>query len=172
MTKPQPMVEMFGDLARRRSDHPALVGAARTVTYAELWNRSTRVANALAAVGVGEGERVAYLDLNNPEFFEVMIGAAKIGSAIAPINFRLTPPRWAGSSRTPRRRCWSSVRPSSRGAGHRGGGAAASPASFGSARTIEAWLAAASDVDPGREAPTTMWCCSSTPPARPGCPRA
>ena len=91
MTKPQPMVEMFGDLARRRSDHPALVGAARTVTYAELWNRSTRVANALAAVGVGEGERVAYLDLNHPEFFEVMIGAAKIGSAIAPINFRLTP---------------------------------------------------------------------------------
>ena len=91
MTTPRPMVEMFADLAERRADHPALVGAARTVSYAELWQRGNRVAGALTAAGVGEGERVAYLDLNSPEFFEVMLGAAKIGSAIAPLNFRLTP---------------------------------------------------------------------------------
>ena len=91
MTTPRPMVEMFADLAERRADHPALVGAARTVSYAELWQRGNRVADALTAAGVGEGERVAYLDLNSPEFFEVMLGAAKIGSAIAPLNFRLTP---------------------------------------------------------------------------------
>jgi hypothetical protein len=31
MAQARPMVEMFGDLARRRTDHPALVGA-RTVS--------------------------------------------------------------------------------------------------------------------------------------------
>jgi long-chain acyl-CoA synthetase len=85
------MVEMFAELAQRRGDHPALVGVARTVTYAELVQRANRVANALSALGVGEDGRVAYLDLNNPEFFEVMLGAAKVGAAIAPLNFRLTP---------------------------------------------------------------------------------
>jgi long-chain acyl-CoA synthetase len=91
VNKAAPMVEMFAELAQRRADHPALVGVARTVTYAELVERANRVANALTALGVGEEGRVAYLDLNNPEFFEVMLGAAKVGAAIAPLNFRLTP---------------------------------------------------------------------------------
>jgi acyl-CoA synthetase (AMP-forming)/AMP-acid ligase II len=85
------MDRMFADLAAERSAQPALVGAARTVTYGELWARSNRVANALSELGVGEHGRVAYLDLNNPEFFEVMLGAVKVGAAIAPLNFRLTP---------------------------------------------------------------------------------
>ena len=91
MSKAAPMVEMFAEIAERRADHPALVGAARTVTYAELWQRANRVANALSELGIGEDGRVAYLDLNNPEFFELMLGAAKVGAAIAPLNFRLTP---------------------------------------------------------------------------------
>ncbi len=85
-----PMLEIFAELARTRADHPALVGAARTVTYGDLWARGNRAANALRGAGVGEGDRVAYLDLNNPEFFEVSLGATKIGAAIAPLNFRLT----------------------------------------------------------------------------------
>src|SRR4051812_40950171 len=85
------MSEMFADLASRRGDHPALVGAERTLTYAELHANANRVANALADLGVGEQGRVAYLDLNNPEFFELMVGASRVGAAIAPLNFRLTP---------------------------------------------------------------------------------
>ena len=91
MSQTSPAAEMFAELARTRSDHPALVGATRTVTYGELHRRGNRVAHALRDLGVGEGDRVAYLDLNNPEFFEVMVGAARIGAAIAPLNFRLTP---------------------------------------------------------------------------------
>ena len=68
---------MFAELASSRRDHPALVGATRTVTYGELEQRGNRVAHALTDLGVGENGRVAYLDLNNPEFFEVMVGAAK-----------------------------------------------------------------------------------------------
>jgi acyl-CoA synthetase (AMP-forming)/AMP-acid ligase II len=91
MTRTPPLSTLFTDLAARRGDHPALVGATRTVTYRELEERANRVANALVGLGVGEHGRVAYLDLNNPEFFEVMIGAARIGAAIAPLNYRLTP---------------------------------------------------------------------------------
>jgi acyl-CoA synthetase (AMP-forming)/AMP-acid ligase II len=91
MSTTPPMTRVFADLGVSRGDHPALVGAERTLTYAQLHENGNRVANALADLGVGEHGRVAYLDLNNPEFFEVMLGAARIGAAIAPINFRLTP---------------------------------------------------------------------------------
>ena len=86
-----PMVTILADLAGRRPDHPALVGAARTVTYAELWERGNRMAHAVSDAGVDEGGRVAYLDLNNPEFFEISLGANKVGAAIVPLNFRLAP---------------------------------------------------------------------------------
>src|SRR4051794_38277597 len=91
MSRTPPLSQMFSELAESRGDHPALVGATRTVTYQELEERGNRLAQAFTALGIGEGERVAHLDLNNPEFFEVMLGAAKIGAAIAPLNFRLTP---------------------------------------------------------------------------------
>ena len=86
-----PLSAIVAELATRRGDHPALVGATRTVSFAELDANANRVANALLALGVGEHGRVAYLDLNNPEFFEVMLGAARIGAAVAPVNYRLTP---------------------------------------------------------------------------------
>ena len=91
MSTAPPLTQMFADLAVSRADHPALVGAQRTVTYAQLDENGNRVANALVDLGVGEHGRVAYLDLNNPEFFEVMLGDGRVGAAIAPINFRLTP---------------------------------------------------------------------------------
>ena len=150
MTQAPPLVEMFGDLAERRAEHPALVGATRTVTYAELWRRGNQVAHALTAAGVGEGERVAYLDLNNPEFFEVMLGAAKIGAAIAPLNFRLTPTEMGRIVADAEARVLV-VGPAFE---------AALPVieseAPGLARVVrtggdyESWLAAASDADPGR----------------------
>ena len=91
MSTTPPLTELFTGLAQTRGDHPALVGATRSVTFRELEERGNRVAHALSALGVGEEGRVGYLDLNNPEFFEVMLGAAKVGAVIAPLNFRLTP---------------------------------------------------------------------------------
>jgi long-chain acyl-CoA synthetase len=137
------MVEMFHEVARRRGEHPALVSPTRSLTYDDLIDRANRMANALVAEGVGEGERVAYLDLNNVEFFEVMLGAAKIGAAIAPLNFRLTPgelPTSGGSSRSV-----TTTRPG--------------------------WRAPSPPIRAGPPRATT-WSCSSTPPAPRGCPRA
>ena len=89
--KAAPMLDICSRFAKTRSEHPAVVGVGRSLTYAELWDRSNRVANALADIGVDEGGRVAYLDLNHPEFFELALGANKLGAAVAPLNYRLTP---------------------------------------------------------------------------------
>ena len=152
MRQVPPLTQMFRELAASRRDHPALVGATRTVTYGQLDERGNRVANALLGLGVGENERVAYLDLNHPEFFEVMLGAARIGSAIAPLNYRLTPAEM-GRIVHDARSTVLVVGPAFE---------AALPAILAEApgltrvvRTgadFEERIAAASDVDPGREA--------------------
>ena len=160
-----PLSRMFTDLAVSRRDHPALVGATRTVTYGELEQRGNQVAHALLALGVGENDRVAYLDLNNPEFFEVMIGAAKIGAAIAPLNFRLTPTEMgrivhdAGATVLVVGPVFEAALPAIE---------AEAPGLERVVRTgedFESWLAAA-------RRRTTTWCSSSTRRAPPACPRA
>ena len=50
---------------------------------------------AAAALGVGKGERVAFLGLNQPMFFFVMFAAARLGAIFVPLNFRLTGPELA-----------------------------------------------------------------------------
>jgi acyl-CoA synthetase (AMP-forming)/AMP-acid ligase II len=145
------MSEMFADLSQRRADHPALVGAERTLTFAELHANANRVANALAELGVGEQGRVAYLDLNNPEFFEVMVGASRVGAAIAPLNFRLTPAEMgrivddAGATVMVVGPAFEQMVPAIQ---------AEAPSLRRVVRTGEdyaSWLASSSDADPGRE---------------------
>lgn len=79
------------DHARDRGTAPAVTGDGRTVSYADLDERSSRVAQALRAAGLGPGSRVAYIGKNAPEFFDLLFGAAKIGAVTAPVNWRLTP---------------------------------------------------------------------------------
>ncbi|WP_067825323.1 long-chain-fatty-acid--CoA ligase [Actinomadura kijaniata] len=85
------VVSIVRDHARERGAEPALTGDGRTVSYAELDERSSRVAQALRAAGLGHGSRVGYVGKNAPEYFEVLFGAAKIGAVVAPVNWRLTP---------------------------------------------------------------------------------
>ena len=59
---------------RERPEAPAIEYEGRTVTYGELDAGSSRLANALASCGVGAGDRVAFLDKNGLEYFEVMFG--------------------------------------------------------------------------------------------------
>ncbi|MEU8804121.1 long-chain-fatty-acid--CoA ligase [Spirillospora sp. NPDC048819] len=85
------VVSIVRDHARERGTAPAVTGDGRTVSYAELDERSSRVARALLAAGLGHGSRVAYVGKNAPEFFDLLFGAAKIGAVTAPVNWRLTP---------------------------------------------------------------------------------
>jgi len=44
---------------------------------------------------VRAGDRVAFLDKNGPAFFEVQLGAAKLGAVMVAVNWRLAPPEIA-----------------------------------------------------------------------------
>ncbi len=60
-------------------------------TYGEVAVRTTRLAQRLAELGVGHGDRVAYLGPNHPSFAETMFATHQLGAVFVPLNFRLTP---------------------------------------------------------------------------------
>ena len=77
---------------RDRPDAPAVIVGDHTITFGELDQRSNRVAQALAAAGVGFGDRVAFVERNGAEFFDVVFGLAKLGAVAVPVNWRLAAP--------------------------------------------------------------------------------
>jgi long-chain acyl-CoA synthetase len=81
--------------AEARPGKTAIAFAGRDVTYADLDRRSNQAAQALRAAGVGTGDRVALIDRNGPEFFELLFGTAKTGAVFVPVNWRLSPPEMA-----------------------------------------------------------------------------
>ncbi|MEO1064445.1 MAG: AMP-binding protein [Actinomycetota bacterium] len=64
-------------------------------TWAELDRRTNRLANGLAAHGIGAGDRVGILSGNRLEYLELAIAGYKIGSLLVPLNVRLTAPELA-----------------------------------------------------------------------------
>jgi len=81
--------------ARERGDRDAIVQDDLRMTWAELDQVSNRVANALREAGVGEHDRVAFIDKNGHEYFEVLFGAAKLNAVTVNVNWRLAPPEVA-----------------------------------------------------------------------------
>jgi len=78
--------------AAERPDVVAVRQGDRALTYAELDERSSRLAQALREVGVGPGSRVAYLDRSAPEVVELLFAASKLGAVLVPLNWRLAVP--------------------------------------------------------------------------------
>ncbi|HEX9994691.1 MAG TPA: long-chain-fatty-acid--CoA ligase [Acidimicrobiales bacterium] len=91
MTAIRTVADLVRVPARQRPDAPALTAGDVTWSWAELDRRSSRAARALAAEGVGAQERVAFLGRNVPEFFEVLLGAAKVNAVTVAVNWRLAP---------------------------------------------------------------------------------
>ncbi|NDF23219.1 MAG: fatty acid--CoA ligase [Actinobacteria bacterium] len=81
--------------AKNLSGKVALVQGDRVQTWHELYQRSSQVAQALKAAGVGNQDRVAFLDKNSIEHFEVFYGCAMLNAVSVDINFRLAPPEVA-----------------------------------------------------------------------------
>ncbi|MBT7261165.1 MAG: long-chain-fatty-acid--CoA ligase [Desulfobacula sp.] len=57
-------------------------------SFALLNERSNRLANGLAKLGVKPGDRIGMLDVNCNQHIEVYFAAAKLGAIFVPINFR------------------------------------------------------------------------------------
>ena len=83
---------MSDQVARHARKTPGAVavrfeGSGRS--YAELDDRVTRLAAALADRGVQPGDRVAVLALNSIEVLETFLAGVRLGAIVVPVNFRL-----------------------------------------------------------------------------------
>lgn len=85
------LAAIFRRSARLFADRVAVVGPDRRLTYRELDERSTRLANALTQARIVEGDRVAVLSSPRPEFVELYMAAAKVGVTVVALNTRLHP---------------------------------------------------------------------------------
>jgi len=65
------------------------VPGGATITYAELDARAAAAASMMAQQGLAEGDRVALLCRNRPEFFELLFACAKLGAVLVPLNWRM-----------------------------------------------------------------------------------
>lgn len=62
------------------------------LTFGEFARHTAQVANGLIDIGIAPDERVAHLGRNTLEFYELVIGAARAGAVLTPLNWRLAPP--------------------------------------------------------------------------------
>lgn len=78
------------DRAALTPDRVAIDFGGRLITYAELAGAATARAIALAAAGLGRGDRVATLARNCPEQVALFFACAMAGFVLVPLNWRLT----------------------------------------------------------------------------------
>jgi acyl-CoA synthetase (AMP-forming)/AMP-acid ligase II len=78
--------------ARDTPDNIAYETVTRKWTFAEFDRESSRIAQGLAALGIGAGDRVACLTKHIAECTLLAVAAIKVGAVCCPVNWRLAPP--------------------------------------------------------------------------------
>ncbi len=78
--------------ARERGHATAFVTPTRRWTFAEVDSASNRLAQGLASLGIGAGDRVACLTKHHAECALLLLAACKLGAVCMPVNWRLAPP--------------------------------------------------------------------------------
>ncbi len=81
--------------ARKTPGRVAVVHDGREWTYQSVHQRVQRLAWALRDLGVGRGDRIAYLGPNHPAFLETLFAAGVLGAVFVPLNTRLAAPEIA-----------------------------------------------------------------------------
>ncbi len=84
--------ELTSHAAARAPGRPALLNAEGRWTFAEIHERTLALARALAALGVGAGERVAILLPNGFPYFVAYFAVPSAGGVVVPINTFLAAP--------------------------------------------------------------------------------
>ena len=87
----QTLGEILPAAARQFGDKTALVSDGRTFSFNELHEMSNRLANGLAAAGVGAGDRVTIYAPNCWQWVLSYYAIHKLGAVANPINVMLTP---------------------------------------------------------------------------------
>jgi acyl-CoA synthetase (AMP-forming)/AMP-acid ligase II len=86
--------DIIGINAGKTPDRLALVDGDRELTFGELHERSTRLADALLQLA-HPGDRIGILAQNVAEYVECYYGVPSAGMALTFLNYRLHPKEWA-----------------------------------------------------------------------------
>jgi crotonobetaine/carnitine-CoA ligase len=78
--------DLLAERANARCDALLLIGKERRLTYGDFQREVYLVANALLRLGVTQGDKIALLLPNCPEFLLAVFAAAEIGAIFVPIN--------------------------------------------------------------------------------------
>ncbi|MEM3711777.1 MAG: AMP-binding protein, partial [Thermoprotei archaeon] len=76
-------------VAKEAVHKPAMIWPSDTITYAELDERTSRLANALEGEGLAKGEVVAAFMNNSPEMVYVWLATLRAGGVFLPLNSAL-----------------------------------------------------------------------------------
>lgn len=82
-------------LAHRAPHTPSIVYQDRTISAGQVHADATGLAGVLAAGGVSQGDRVAYVGRNSPTLLLTLLACAHLGAVFVPLNFRLAAPEIA-----------------------------------------------------------------------------
>ena len=83
------MKDWVRQASEARPDHRAVEAAAGTLTYSQLDSEADAAARRLAALGVGEGDRVATTLPPGLDFAVLLHAVPRLGAALVPVNTRL-----------------------------------------------------------------------------------
>ncbi len=80
------LLEMLSATAARHADRPAVVCGDLELTYGELREYTERLARGLASLGIRQGDRVALVHANSPQFVVTFFAVTALGAVVVPIN--------------------------------------------------------------------------------------
>ena len=89
LARRQSLADLLRRSAARHPERMAISEGARSRTYGELDADASRIANALIERGIGHGDRVAIVARNSLQYAQAILGVARSGAVLVPINFML-----------------------------------------------------------------------------------
>ncbi len=78
--------ELFDQVSEQYGKKTAVIFYGKKISYKELRELADRFANALAGLGVKQGDRVALYLLNCPQYIVAYMGALKAGAVVTPVS--------------------------------------------------------------------------------------
>ena len=83
--------DFFEDTVRQVPGNEFIVGRSGSLSYSEVDAMANQAASAWQELGVGKGDRVAFMADNSAEFLAAWLGLAKLGAVMAAVNTRFKP---------------------------------------------------------------------------------
>src|ERR1700704_4120705 len=91
METPLTPLEFARRTRRLYGGREAVVDGDLRLTYEQFFHRCDRWSSALAELGIGKGDRVAYIAPNTHAQLESFYAVPQLGAVLVPINYRLSP---------------------------------------------------------------------------------